>query len=148
MPARDMLLALAPAYAEALLRVLFAQECKAHLKRVLRDPRQRRFFAAKDLHDLFTLGDEYTAPKQAGAAHRPEGGGRGERLHGVLLKLKFCHMNPECSKSVQQRFCCLISVLPFCSSVCPSVFGNSLQDMHMRLTESQGSECQGHFAGT
>ena len=27
--------------------------------RVLRDPRQRRFFKAKDLTDLFTLGDEY-----------------------------------------------------------------------------------------
>lgn len=27
--------------------------------KVLRDPRQRRFFKAKDLTDLFTLGDEY-----------------------------------------------------------------------------------------
>ena len=27
--------------------------------RVLRDPRQRRFFKAKDMADLFTLGDEY-----------------------------------------------------------------------------------------
>jgi hypothetical protein len=43
---------------------------------VLRDPRQRRFFAAKDLHDLFTLGEEYTAPKQAGTAKQEgrEGG--------------------------------------------------------------------------
>lgn len=28
--------------------------------RVLKDPRQKRFFKAKDLADLFTLGDEYT----------------------------------------------------------------------------------------
>ena len=27
--------------------------------KVLRDPRQRRFFKARDLTDLFTLGDEY-----------------------------------------------------------------------------------------
>ena len=27
--------------------------------KVLRDPRQKRFFKARDLRDLFTLGDEY-----------------------------------------------------------------------------------------
>ena len=41
---------------------------------VLRDPRQRRFFAAKDLHDLFTLGEEYTTVPGPGAPDEPEGG--------------------------------------------------------------------------
>lgn len=26
---------------------------------VLRDPKQKRFFKSKDIHDLFTLGDQY-----------------------------------------------------------------------------------------
>ena len=30
-------------------------------KQVLRDPRQKRFFKAKDISDLFQLGDEYAA---------------------------------------------------------------------------------------
>ncbi|KAF6256644.1 P-loop containing nucleoside triphosphate hydrolase protein [Scenedesmus sp. NREL 46B-D3] len=46
--------------------------------KVLQDPRQRRFFAAKDISDLFTLGDEYgggargtttAAARSAGAGH-------------------------------------------------------------------------------
>ena len=32
--------------------------CSAILQ-VLSDPRQKRFFKAKDMRDLFTLGDEY-----------------------------------------------------------------------------------------
>ncbi len=37
--------------------------------KVLRDPRQRRFFKAKDLTDLFTLGDEYAGgPRRGGQA--------------------------------------------------------------------------------
>ncbi len=27
---------------------------------VLRNPKQKRFFKSKDIHDLFTLGDQYT----------------------------------------------------------------------------------------
>ena len=34
--------------------------------KVLRDPRQRRFFKARDLTDLFTLGDEYAGGWRAG----------------------------------------------------------------------------------
>eukprot|EP00741_Cyanophora_paradoxa_P022391 tig00021463_g21617.t1 len=34
--------------------------------RVLKDPRQRRFFKAKDLRDLFTLGDEYQQGTETG----------------------------------------------------------------------------------
>ena len=30
---------------------------------MLRDPRQRRFFKARDLTDLFTLGDEYAGER-------------------------------------------------------------------------------------
>ena len=28
---------------------------------VLRDPKQKRFFKSRDIHDLFTLGDQYAA---------------------------------------------------------------------------------------
>jgi DNA excision repair protein ERCC-6 len=35
--------------------------------RVLRDPRQKRFFKAKDLSDLFTLGDEYAEGTETAA---------------------------------------------------------------------------------
>lgn len=36
----------------------YADACPAFIQ-VLSDPRQRRFFKAKDMRDLFTLGDEY-----------------------------------------------------------------------------------------
>lgn len=47
--------------------------------KVLRDPRQRRFFKAKDLTDLFTLGDEYAGgPRRGGVCQ----GGRWGLLSG------------------------------------------------------------------
>ncbi|KAK9827355.1 hypothetical protein WJX81_000181 [Elliptochloris bilobata] len=32
--------------------------------KVLRDPRQKRFFKARDIHDLFTLGSQYAGPSE------------------------------------------------------------------------------------
>jgi DNA excision repair protein ERCC-6 len=34
---------------------------------VLQDPRQRRFFKAKDMSDLFTLGSEYASTTETSA---------------------------------------------------------------------------------
>ena len=34
---------------------------------VLRDPRQKRFFKARDIHDLFTLGSQVCALRESAA---------------------------------------------------------------------------------
>ncbi len=34
---------------------------------MLKDPRQKRFFSSRDMHDLFTLGDEYAEGTETGA---------------------------------------------------------------------------------
>ena len=31
---------------------------------MLRDPKQKRFFKSKDIHDLFTLGDQYAGASE------------------------------------------------------------------------------------
>lgn len=50
--------------------------------KVLRDPRQRRFFRAKDLTDLFTLGDEYAGECVLYARFCQVFGGEGGHLNG------------------------------------------------------------------
>ena len=48
------------------IRALFTT-CKWLAVQVLQDPRQRRFFKAKDMSDLFTLGSEYAATTETSA---------------------------------------------------------------------------------
>ena len=43
------------------LCVCGTQPKRAHAAQVLRDPKQKRFFKSRDIHDLFTLGDQYAA---------------------------------------------------------------------------------------
>lgn len=48
-------------------------------EKVLRDPRQKRFFKAKDLSDLFTLGDEYAEGTETAAIFSS----LGTEIHGI-----------------------------------------------------------------
>ncbi len=37
-------------------------------RQVLRNPKQKRFFTSRDIHDLFTLGDQYSAAGKSAAS--------------------------------------------------------------------------------
>lgn len=48
-------------------RVMRHMSLKPWLPQVLQDPRQKRFFKAKDMSDLFTLGSEYAGASETAA---------------------------------------------------------------------------------
>jgi DNA excision repair protein ERCC-6 len=73
-------------------KVYHRQIYKQHLTdRILRDPKQRRVFKAKDLADLFTFDEQAAASGgSAGTAHGGAGGGDSTRLETAEL---FAHVD-------------------------------------------------------